>query len=172
MRIVYDADSCPIRASVYLDETTDTISGFELVLLWNRPDVLRFETTKSSLERLNSDDRTAEPDTVSVPGLMADSGLVDQWAFVEARGDKGHMAKVIGLAQLVDPNPGVLIKPGDQGLLFELPLNVVADAMVADDADSLTLEIQPQVSRVSNAQGTLISRLQLHPVRVAVPVCR
>ncbi len=172
LRLSYDADSCPSRVGVYLDQAADTISGFELVLLWDRPDAVRFQVARTAVPPAGGNSDTLPTDTVTAPVILGDSGLAHDWTYFEARGQRGHMARITGLAQLIDPNPASRIVPGDQGLLFELLLDVAPDGTAPVEDDSLTLEIQPQVSRLSNAKGALIKNVQMVPLRIPVPECR
>ncbi|MBD3299014.1 MAG: hypothetical protein GF341_10190 [candidate division Zixibacteria bacterium] len=172
LRLSYDADSCPTRVGVYLDQTADTISGFELVLLWDRPDALRFRLSQTTVPGARGERDTLPSDTVVAPVLLSDSGLIRNWTYLEARGRQGYMARITGLAQLLDPNPASRILPGDHGLLFELLVEIVSNRSAIVDGDSLTLGIQPQVSRLSNGAGELIDTVHMEPLRIPIPECR
>ena len=174
LQVRYDSNACPVAAQVYLEVVGDTLSGFEIALMWDRPDIVGFDLQTSLVPDLTGDTNSGPRETISAPKINWDNSLLRNWQYVEARGDSGHWVKVTGLASLVEQVDSALILPGGERLLFELPLVIGPAKGPVAPGDSVGLHIQTTISRLSNVHGSLLKDFEVQDVALPFPdpICR
>jgi hypothetical protein len=181
IRVVSDADSCPSAIEVWLTQTHDTIVALEFVLGWDRPDFARFQTERHALPALDTLlDDTATVDTsedvvkdkrIVRPVLDYQGGLLENWEYVEARGETGLGVKVVALARVTEAPTELAIHPGDSGRLVVLPLDVRLGQYRSVDHDSAAVGFAEMATRVSTRRGSLVDSLTLIPAYLPTAPC-
>ena len=172
VRILYDQDSCPRLAEVYLEHATDTISGFELRLGWDRPDFALFSRAESAPTPVLGADSTKPGKSSSQPVVERDSTALRDWEYVEARSQAGLWVKVTALATLTKSAPERLIYPGQSCVLLRLPLSAGRPAENFLAGDSAILLIEPYQTRLSRSNGQLVDSVDFRNAATRISACR
>jgi hypothetical protein len=170
-RIVAGADSCPAAVEVWLVATQDTIQAMELFLTWDRPDFVRFTTEEIALPALDTlvvgkshaDSKALSDRVIVKPVINRQGGLVEDWEYAEARGENGLAVKVAAFAYLAAGSDVSPVLPSESGLLFSLPVNVLPKPPMELIGDSAMVQMNVELTRLSNTKGNLINNIVLRP---------
>jgi hypothetical protein len=181
IRTVADADSCPTAIEIWLTETQDTIVALEIYLNWDRPDFARFRKAQYALPPLDTlvDDTAAiiggedvdKKEEVLQPVVDRRGGLLENWEYVEARGESGLGVKVVALARVSEAPAALAIQPGDSGRLVALPLDVPFNQYRPIEHDSAAVRFGRMATRISTRRGALVDTLTLVPAYVPITPC-
>jgi len=172
VRLLYDQDSCPAFAEVYVEQLSDTVGAFELRLSWDRPDFARFETAAIAPGPVMAGDSATATRTVRQPPLERDSTSLGNWEYVEPRGESGLWVKVTAIACLTVKAPERLLYPGQRYTLFRLPLVAGRPAQDFLAGDSSIVRLDPSQSRLSRPDGQLLDSLEFHNDAARISPCR
>jgi len=174
-RLLRDSVGCPTAIDLWLDSTTDTIQGFEVVLQWDRPNSIQFVrggakvakpiTPTDSLTALlkPTDPRTQIP-------IERGSSLTAGWEFVEARSLDGLSAKILGVVKLFGQDEPTPVLPGAKGSLMRIPFSVLK-AVPGADAGAVVLNFDAVNTRLSTPGGVLFGPLTLKSLTVDPEKC-
>lgn len=138
--------------TIAMDNYVDTVAGFALWLMLDRPDLIVFQTDPGSVTDTNywyclswqgevcvESLLVAESDpwdwftvgTLPTDEVMPDTTgtLISGWQFVDGRSlsGTGTDAKVAGIANMINPPTVPGIGPQQGGILFKLPFDIIGD---------------------------------------------
>ncbi len=174
-RLLRDSVGCPTAIDLWLNSTTDTIQGFEVVLQWDRPNSIHFVrgvataakpvTATDSLTALlkPTDPRTQIP-------IDRGNSLTAAWEFVEARSVDGLSAKILGVVKLFGQDEPTPVLPGATGSLMRIPFSVLK-AVPGADGSAVVLNFDAVNTRLSTPGGVLFGPLTLNSLSVNPEKC-
>ncbi|RKX23578.1 MAG: hypothetical protein DRP47_12615, partial [Candidatus Zixiibacteriota bacterium] len=139
---------------ISMDNYVDTVAGFALWLMTDRPDVIAFQMESSTIidtfywqclawsgpdcidslmvpEYEEWDWFTIDTNEINVAAFDTTGTLISGWQYVEARslGGLGYDINVVGIANMISPPyiPGVPPHPQQGGTLIKIPFDILAD---------------------------------------------